>query len=118
MTPVVNIHSPRGEAYNTAHCGTHCTTEICISILNHCWHCLQTELIATPQKACKISCACAVLHNCATELNHVFDDPAMEDDNDDDSSTAAVPIRTITEQAQLAAGKAARDSLIYNNGIL
>lgn len=117
MTPVVNIRSPRDETYNAAHCGTRCTIERCIGILKRRWHCLHTELRVSPEKACEIICACVILHNRATELNYVLDDHGMDDNNNndtDDRSIAAVPTRTVTEEARLAAGKAARDRLINN----
>ena len=47
---------------------------------------------------------------CTNPLNHILDDPAMDnDDNDDESSTAAVTTHTIAEQARLNIGKEAKD---------
>lgn len=114
MTPIINTRLPREEAYNTAHCGTRCTIERCIGILKRRWHCLHTELRVAPEKACEIICACVVLHNRATQLNHRLDDAMDVDNNEENDITAAVPIRTVTERARVAAGKAARDRLIYN----
>src|SRR6218665_223635 len=111
MTPVANIRSPRDEAFNAAHCGTRCTIEQCIGVLKRRWHCLHTELRVTPQRACEIICACVVLHNHALHYNHVLDDV---DDMDEMGNNNAPPARTLSEQAWLAAGKAARDQLINN----
>jgi len=70
MTPVINPQSQREMAYNSAQCGTRCTIERCIWVIKWRCHSLHTELRVTPAKACKIICACLVLHNRATYLRH------------------------------------------------
>lgn len=115
MTPVLNIRSPRDEAYNAAHCGTRCTVERCIAILKRRWHCLHTELRLAPNKVCEIICACVVLHNRALDFNYVLEEDDTDDENDEnDNSTASAQTGTLSEQARLVAGKAARDRLINN----
>jgi nuclease HARBI1 len=83
MTPVVNGRLPSDEAYNNAHCGTR-TIERCIGVLKRRWHCLHTELRVAPKMACEIICACVILHNRATELNHGLDNDTLQNDNNDD----------------------------------
>jgi len=117
LTPVLHVRSRKDETYNTAHCGTRCTIERCIGVLKRRWHCLHTELRIAPHKACEVICACVVLHNRATEfygndnndVEHNDDDSASGDDN----SSCAGPT-SLSEQARVAAGKAARERLINN----
>ena len=118
LTPVINPQSQKEEAYNTAHCGTRCTVERCIGVIKRRWHCLHTELRVAPAKACKVICACFVLHNRATQLHHPVPDEEDEgpDDSQQDTSAAedASGYSHATEHARVAAAKAARDSLINN----
>ena len=112
MTPVVNIRSPRDESFNTAHRVTRCTIERCIGILKRRWYCLDAKLKVTPEKACEIICACVVLNNHAIHFSHDDEDLEENGGGDDGESADAIPVCTISEQARLAAGKAARDRLI------
>ena len=59
---VDSSHQSTVTAYNAARC----TVERCIGVMKRRWHCLHTELCLTPANACKVTCACFVLHNRAT----------------------------------------------------
>jgi len=115
LTPIINPQ-PQEEAYNTAHCGTRCTIERCIGVIKRRWHCLHTELRVAPAKACKIICACFVLHNRATHLHHPLPEPEDEEPNDSEPDTPTAQDASVccqpTEHARVAAGKMARQSLI------
>jgi len=110
LTPVLNAHSQKEMAYNTAHCSTRCTIERCIGVVKRRWHCLHNELRVAPAKACKIICACLILHNRATELCHpVPDDLPLEEQPDAPSAEDACQP---TEHARVTAAKLARQHLI------
>ena len=49
---------------------TRATTERCTGVAKHRWHCLHGELREAPDKACKVICACFMLHNRAIKLKH------------------------------------------------
>jgi len=110
LTPVINAQSQKEMAYNTAHCGTRCTVERCIGVIKRRWHCLHNELRVAPDKACKIICACLILHNRATELHH----PVPEDLQplDEPDPVTAENACQSTEHARVTAAKLARQHLI------
>jgi len=121
MTPILAVRSAKDEAYNKALCGTRCSVERCIGVLKRRWHCLHTELRVSPQRACRIICACVVLHNRAVQLRQQDIDEVATDGDDDDINDTDAEVNPVTggrqgiaEQARVAAGKVARDRLIAN----
>lgn len=114
LTPVINAQTQAEEAYNEAHCGTRCTVERCIGVLKRHWHCLHNELRVAPAKACKIICACIILHNRATVLHHALPEDVEPCDHQPDNPTAegATAYCQPPEQARVATAKLARERLI------
>jgi len=112
LTPVMNPQTAKEQGYNEAHSVTRSTVERCIGVVKRRWHSLHGELRVAPEKACKIICACFILHNRAVRLNHPVpelpDTLPSDPPTDDSSSGSCRP----SEQARVAAGKIARQRLI------
>ena len=68
LTPILSPRDRQERAYTDAHCTTRSTVERCIGVLKRRWHCLHSEIRLTPTKACKVICACVMLHIRATWL--------------------------------------------------
>ena len=58
--------------------GTRVTVEQVFGQLKRRFHCLHDELRVTPEKACAIFIACAIIHNICKDLNI----PDVDDDED------------------------------------
>ena len=79
MTPVPTPSTPSEQAYNLAHAKSRNIIECCFGVLNSRFQCLDKSggtLLYTPQKACKIFVASAVLHNfCISHSLDALPDP-------------------------------------------
>ena len=119
LTPILNPRNQQERAYMDAHCVTRSTVERCIGVLKRRWHCLHGEIRLSPAKACKVICACVMLHNRATELR--LPPPAGDDTEpeDQDNNPPIPPVNrgkapVMAERLRNAAGKAARDAVVRN----
>ena len=68
LTPILNPHTPKEQAYIDALCVTRCTVERCIGVLKRRWHRLHGEIRLATRRVCKVITACVVLHNRAMSL--------------------------------------------------
>jgi len=115
LTPVVSPQTAKEQTFNDAHSITRATVERCIGVVKRRWHCLHGELRVAPHKACKVICACLVLHNRAIKLNHPVPElpdssPSEAQPPSDDSQSSSSSGRP-SEQARIAAGKLGSVSL-------
>ena len=65
---------------NTAHTKTRVIVEQSFGRWKRRFHVLHSEIRMTPQRACSVIGACAVLHNIAVLLNEPMDDDPLDDD--------------------------------------
>jgi len=108
LTPVTNPRTASDQRFNDVHSITRATVQRCIGVLKRRWHCLHDELRVAPAKACKLICACVVLHNRAMKLQH----PLPDCDPPEPSEPLCHDCSRSSEQARLAAGKVARQRVI------
>ena len=69
MTPYPSPSTAAQENYNTAHTKTRVIVEQSFGQWKPRFHVLHSEIRMTPQRACSVIGACAVLHNIAVLLN-------------------------------------------------
>ena len=80
MTPYPSPSTAAQENYNTAHTKTRVIVEQSFGRWKRRFHVLHSEIRMTPQRACSVIGACAVLHNIAVLLNEPMDDDPLDDD--------------------------------------
>lgn len=73
MTPYPVPSTPAEVKFNNCHAKTRVLIEQTFGILKKRFSCLSTGLRTTPDKACSITLACAVLHNIGIERNDILD---------------------------------------------
>ncbi|XP_052818499.1 putative nuclease HARBI1 [Mya arenaria] len=69
MTPFMNADTPAKERYQLAHTRTRVCIERTFGRLKRRSHVLHSEIRLSPDKACRIVTACAILHNVAVMFN-------------------------------------------------
>lgn len=74
MTPYNNLRNAAQEAYNAAHTKTRVEIEKTFGRWKRRFHVLHSEIRMTPEKACLITGACAVLHNIAVLMKEPMED--------------------------------------------
>ena len=79
MTPYPSPSTAAQENYNTAHTKTKVIVEQSFGRWKLRFHVLHSEIRMTPQRACSIIGASAVLHNIAVLLNEPMDDDPLDD---------------------------------------
>ncbi|WAQ98403.1 HARB1-like protein [Mya arenaria] len=80
LTPYLNPQGLAQEAYNRSHKTTRSRVEKAIGQLKRRFGVLHTEIALSPEKACKVVIACAVLHNLCKARGIPFADN-QDDDN-------------------------------------
>ncbi|XP_052768080.1 putative nuclease HARBI1 [Mya arenaria] len=80
LTPYLNPQGLAQEAYNRSHKTTRSRVEKAIGQLKRRFGVLHTEITLSPEKACKVVIACAVLHNLCKARGIPFADN-QDDDN-------------------------------------
>lgn len=80
MTPYPSPSTAAQENYNTAHTKTRVIVEQSFGRWKRRFHVLHSEIRMTPERACSVIGACAVLHNIAVLLNEPMDDDPLDDD--------------------------------------
>jgi len=96
MTPVPAPSTPSEQAYNLAHAKSRNIIERSFGVLKSRFRCLDKSggtLLYTPEKACKIFVAAAVLHNFC--INHSLD--ALPDPDIVGRNAALQPVTTNTQ---------------------
>ena len=73
MTPYNNPRNTAQEAYNATHTKTRVEIEKTFGRSKRRFHVLHSEIRMTPEKACLITGACAVLHNIAVLMKKLTD---------------------------------------------
>lgn len=73
MTPFPVPSTPAEVKFNNAHAKTRVTIEQTFGILKRRFSCLHSGLRTSPEKACTIVLACAVLHNIGIDRNDILD---------------------------------------------
>lgn len=73
-TPYNNPRNAAQEAYNAAHTKTRVEIEKTFGRWKRRFHVLHSEIRMTPEKACLITGACAVLHNIAVLMKEPMED--------------------------------------------
>lgn len=73
MTPFPVPSTPAQVKFNNAHAKTRVTIEQTFGILKRRFSCLHSGLRTSPEKACTIVLACAVLHNIGIDINDILD---------------------------------------------
>ncbi|XP_061191708.1 putative nuclease HARBI1 [Saccostrea echinata] len=73
MTPYPVPSSDAEARFNNAHARTRVVIEQAFGILKKRFPCLHSGLRTTPEKACHITLACAVLHNIGIDHNDILD---------------------------------------------
>ena len=58
LTPILNPHTPKEQAYTDALCVTRCTVERCIGVLKRRWHCLHGEIRLATRRFCSYHGVC------------------------------------------------------------
>lgn len=79
LTPLENPVTDNEHLYQRRHKRGRCIIERCNGLIKERFRCLLRQLYFTPEKACKIICACVVLHNIAIATNQHFQ---LEEVND------------------------------------
>lgn len=79
ITPVPIVHTEQENRFNVAHKRTRRFVECTIGLLKERFRCLQTTLHFEPLTTAAIIKSCIVLHNIATEQNHILVD--LQNDN-------------------------------------
>ena len=74
MTPYPSPSTDAKENFNTAHTKTRVIVEQSFWQWKRRFHVLHSEIKMTPERACSVIGACAVLHNIAVLLNESLDD--------------------------------------------
>ena len=116
LTPILNPHTPKEQAYIDALCVTRCTVERCIGVLKRRWHCLHGEIRLATRRVCKVITACVVLHNRARSLRLAppeGEEAAPAQSRPQFNPPPRAPVDA-TERVRTAAGKALRDSIVQN----
>jgi len=80
MTPYPSPSTAALENYNTTHTKTTVIVQQSFRRWKRRFHVLHSEIRMTPQRACSVIGACAVLHNIAVLLNEPIDDDPLDDD--------------------------------------
>ena len=80
MTPYPSPSTAAQENYNTAQTKTRVIVEQSFGRWKRRFHVLHSEIRMTPERACSVIGACAVLHNIAVLLNEPMDDDSLVDD--------------------------------------
>ena len=69
LTPKLHERDVHDQAYNVNHKRCRSAVERAIGHLKRRFHCLHAEMRLAPEKVCKVTVACAMLHNLAKEWN-------------------------------------------------
>ena len=85
MTPLLNPITRPERDDNFAHSSTRCTVERSIGVAKQRWRCLRVGLDFAPDKACRVSMVCLMLHNRARRMRL----PEPDSDEDDDTPSLA-----------------------------
>ena len=109
LTPFINPHTPPEVAYSRAFVSTRVTIERCNGVLKRRFHCLHAELRYTPQRSCKTTTACVVLHNMALEFG--TPDPDQQDDSDGDDNED----NTVCNDNPTISGRAMRQRIVQEH---
>ena len=80
MTPYPSLSTAAQDNYNTGHTKTRGIVEKSFGRWKRRCHFLHSEIRMTPQRACSVIGACAVMHNIAVLLNEPMDDDPLDDD--------------------------------------